>query len=372
MPHSRPPLHNDLSTYESLPDGPVDFPPAAEPPVTGTTPALQAVEAWENWLAHEKRVSARTVSAYRHDVLQMLGFFANHCGGELAVQGLARLKLADFRAWMAHEARRGEEAALRRHRAPDPDSLARSRARRLSSCRSFFAYLEREYAINNPAVSLLRGPKLKTRLPRPLSPEESRLAPQGISEQAQDIPTALRDEALFTLLYGCGLRISEALGLDVGDLERAGGSALLVRGKGGKERYVPLLPIVKHALAAWRKVHPTPAPGAPLFCGVRGGRLNPGVTQRVMRHWRRLQGLPDSATPHALRHAFATHLMQNGADLRAIQELLGHASLSTTQVYTHTDEQRLMAVWQKAHPRADQASATPSAPASPPTHRPAS
>lgn len=317
-------------------------------------PAEKALLAWTDWLAYEKRASARTVEAYRHDVAQALGFFRGHLGGEFPLSALAGLKLADFRAWLAHDAALGEERARKRHRAASPESLARSRARRLSSCRSFFTYLAREYGVSNAAIGLLRGPRLKQRLPRPLGPAEARRAPEGISEQAQTVPAALRDEALFTLLYGAGLRISEALNLNVGDLGRAGGEALLIKGKGGKERYAPLLPAVKKALDAWRAVHPSPTPDAPLFCGARGGRLNPGVAQRAMRQWRQLQGLPDSATPHALRHAFATHLMQGGADLRAIQELLGHASLSTTQVYTLADETHLMDVWRKAHPRAQE------------------
>jgi integrase/recombinase XerC len=162
-----------------------------------------------------------------------------------------------------------------------------------------------------------------------------------------------RDEALFTLLYGCGLRIAEALALDVRDAPRVGDDAMLrVVGKGSKQRVVPVLPVVREAIAAWLALHPSPQPEAPLFVGVRGARLDPAVAQRTMRLFRRLRGMPEHATPHALRHSFATHLLEGGADLRSIQDLLGHASLSTTQRYTSVETTRLMEVWRKAHPRA--------------------
>jgi integrase/recombinase XerC len=170
--------------------------------------------------------------------------------------------------------------------------------------------------------------------------------------EASDTPDIqARDAALMTLLYGAGLRISEALALNVGDLPAAD-DALRVTGKGNKQRIVPLLPVVRAALAVWLKLHPNPGRDEPLFTGARGGRLNPGVAQKQLRDFRRFQGLPEHATPHALRHSFATHLLAGGADLRAIQELLGHASLSTTQRYTDVDTAQLMDVWRKAHPRA--------------------
>jgi integrase/recombinase XerC len=162
-----------------------------------------------------------------------------------------------------------------------------------------------------------------------------------------------RDTALFTLLYGCGLRIAEALSLDVRDAPAPDGEAMLrVVGKGGKERIVPVLPAVREAVAAWLALRPGRQPANPLFIGARGGRLDAAVAQRTLRHFRRLYGLPEHATPHALRHSFATHLLAGGADLRSIQDLLGHASLSTTQRYTTVDEARLVEVWRKAHPRA--------------------
>lgn len=305
--------------------------------------------AWRDWLTFEKRSSPRTVLAYQSDVAQALGFFSHHKGGELPVSSLADLTLSDFRSWLAHETARRAEAP---DSATSPDAQARTRARRLSALRSFFTYLEQEYHIENQAITLLRGPRLKPRLPRPVSQEDALKAPQAIAGQAHTLPVALRDQALFTLLYGAGLRIGEALSLRISDLNTLSSDGIMIHGKGGKERFVPLLPAVKKALADWLNVHPSPHSRAPLFCGVRGKPLNPAVAQRAMRQWRMGEGLPDSATPHALRHAFATHLMQNGADLRTIQELLGHASLSSTQIYTLVDEQHLMDIWKKAHPRA--------------------
>ncbi|EHH67840.1 tyrosine recombinase XerC [Gluconobacter morbifer] len=313
--------------------------------------ALDALRDWTEWLQHEKRSSLRTVEAYRHDIILALNFFGQHLGEEVTLQALQTLSLADLRAWLAHETARGEKPG---RRVTSADGRARSRARRVSALRSFYRYLALRHDVSNPAPSLLATPRLKKRLPRPLSRVQALSAPEGISDDAETSQAALRDRALFTLLYGTGLRIGEALALDVRDLTAAGANMLRVIGKGGKERLVPLLPAVQEALATWKAAHPAPAPDAPLFCGVRGGRLNPGVAQRAMREWRKGEGLPDSATPHALRHSFATHLMEGGADLRSIQELMGHACLSTTQTYTLADEKRLLEVWQKAHPRAGQ------------------
>ncbi|KXV68130.1 recombinase XerC, partial [Gluconobacter japonicus] len=300
---------------------------------------------------HERRSSLRTVEAYRHDIVLALAFFEQHLGGDVDLTSLAKLSLADLRAWLAHETARSEKPT---RRATNADSRARSRARRVSALRSFYRYLAVRFDISNPAPGLLATPRLKKRLPRPLGQEQALAAPEGISDDAYTSAAALRDKALFTLLYGTGLRIGEALALDVRDLSNAGENMLRVVGKGGKERLVPLLPAVRETLETWKAAHPSPSPDAPLFCGTRGGRLNPGVAQRAMREWRKGEGLPDSATPHALRHSFATHLMEGGADLRAIQELMGHASLSTTQAYTLADEKHLLDVWRKAHPRAKQ------------------
>ncbi|WP_317215197.1 tyrosine recombinase XerC [Gluconobacter sp. GP1] len=313
--------------------------------------AHDALRDWTEWLTHERRSSLRTVEAYRHDIVLALAFFEQHLGGDVDLASLAKLSLADLRAWLAHETARSEKPT---RRATNADSRARSRARRVSALRSFYRYLAVRFDVSNPAPGLLATPRLKKRLPRPLGQEQALAAPEGISDDAYTSAAALRDKALFTLLYGTGLRIGEALALDVRDLSYAGENMLRVLGKGGKERLVPLLPAVREALETWKAAHPSPSPDAPLFCGTRGGRLNPGVAQRAMREWRKGEGLPDSATPHALRHSFATHLMEGGADLRAIQELMGHASLSTTQAYTLADEKHLLDVWRKAHPRAEQ------------------
>ncbi|GAD10228.1 tyrosine recombinase xerc [Gluconobacter frateurii NBRC 103465] len=312
--------------------------------------AHDALRDWTEWLTHERRSSLRTVEAYRHDIVLALAFFEQHLGGDVDLTSLAKLSLADLRAWLAHETARSEKPT---RRATNADSRARSRARRVSALRSFYRYLAVRFDLSNPAPGLLATPRLKKRLPRPLGQEQALAAPEGISDDAYTSAAALRDKALFTLLYGTGLRIGEALALDVRDLSNAGENMLRVVGKGGKERLVPLLPAVRETLETWKAAHPSPSPDAPLFCGTRGGRLNPGVAQRAMREWRKGEGLPDSATPHALRHSFATHLMEGGADLRVIQELMGHASLSTTQAYTLADEKHLLDVWRKAHPRAE-------------------
>jgi integrase/recombinase XerC len=247
-----------------------------------------------------------------------------------------------------------QEQASRPHaRRSTPDQAARTRARRVSALRSFFKYLARREGVENPAVSLLRLPRTKKTLPRPLAREDALAAPDDIASMALTPMEEQRNAALFLLLYGCGLRISEALNLNIADLHTMEGSGVLrIHGKGGKERLVPVLPAVCRALEAWRKRHPAPAPDSPLFVGVRGGRLQPAIAQKAMREWRVSNGLPEHVTPHALRHSFATHLMEGGADLRVIQELLGHASLSTTQRYTLADEARLLDVWTRAHPRA--------------------
>ena len=305
----------------------------------------ECLENWLDWLAHEKRASPNTVYAYRNDVASALGFLGEHLGQEPDLNAFAALRTADFRAWLAYDAGRTEK----QH--GTPDGRARSRARRVSALRSFTRYLNTTHGVSASALRQLSAPKTRKRLPRPLTRDVARAAPVEIAALAEHPLCAARDEALFTLLYGAGLRIGEALSLDVRDHDRAAENGLRVIGKGGKERLVPLLPNVAKALAAWRRHHPCPTPEAPLFVGLRGKRLQPAVARRVMQLWREQSGLDATATPHSLRHSFATHLLEGGADLRAIQELLGHASLSTTQNYTLADENHLLAVWQ-AHPRA--------------------
>ncbi len=218
--------------------------------------------------------------------------------------------------------------------------------------KGFYRYLARHHGVANPAPDLLGAPRASKPLPRALPVADAAAITNQIGGEADDPAVDARDTALFTLLYGCGLRIGEALGLAVRDAPRPGGSGgLRVTGKGSKQRIVPVLPVVRAAMAAWLRLHPKPDPDAPLFVGVRGGRLDPAVAQRTLRRYRRHAGLPEHATPHALRHSFATHLLAGGADLRAIQELLGHASLSTTQRYTAVEQDKLLAVWRAAHPR---------------------
>jgi len=291
------------------------------------------------WLAQERRASPATIEAYGGDLADFLGFLAGHLGGEANLRSLRTLSQADLRAWLAHAAANGAGNA--------------TRARRLSALRSFYRYLSRHHGVDNPAVKLIATPKARRPVPRALSPDQARDVADDIGEMSHTARQQARDTALFTLLYGCGLRIAEALALDVRDAPLPGSDApLLVLGKGGKQRIVPVLPAVRDAIAAWLALHPSRANDSPLFIGARGGRLDPAVAQRVLRHFRRLHGLPEHATPHALRHSFATHLLAGGADLRAIQDLLGHASLSTTQRYTAVDEAALLNVWRKAHPRA--------------------
>ncbi|MDG6095545.1 tyrosine recombinase XerC [Acetobacter sp. AN02] len=311
--------------------------------------AAEALEAFLDWMRTQRGASVHTLAAYRGDLERFFAFLSGHLGGLPDMAGFGALPLSDLRSWLAYE----QTAALSPGgRGTTRDRATRTRARRVSALRSFFRYLARHHGIDNPAPVLLSTPKIRATLPRPLSRDDAAEVPDGVASGAVTDMARQRDGALFLLLYGAGLRISEALGLDVRDLDRAGADGVLrITGKGGKERLVPLLPVVRERLAAWRKEHPAPSPDEPLFPGVRGGRLQAPVARRAMQAWRELAGLSDKATPHALRHSFATHLLEGGADLRVIQELLGHASLSTTQRYTLTDEARLMEVWERAHPQ---------------------
>jgi len=305
-----------------------------------------ALAAWLETLARERRASPNTVEAYRSDLSLFLGFLTRHLGEEPGLVALGALHPTDIRGFLAERARQGDGNA--------------TRARRLAAVRGFLRHLARRHGGGTAAIAGLRGPRAKAPVPRALSPEAAKEIASGIGAVHDPdraiLPAmqAARDVALFTLLYGCGLRIAEALGLDVRDAPLPGSeSALRIQGKGGKERLVPVLPAVRRAMADWLAHHPARQPGSPLFLGARGARLDPAVAQRTLRTWRRLAGLPEHATPHALRHSFATHLLGGGADLRAIQELLGHASLSTTQRYTKVDQAALLETWRRAHPRAD-------------------
>ncbi|MGE4219794.1 MAG: tyrosine recombinase XerC [Alphaproteobacteria bacterium] len=309
-------------------------------PVPGLADSRMAefVRAWRQWLESERRASGHTLSAYDRDLIAFLDFLAGHLGAPPAPADLLALRAADFRAWLARRANAG---------------LARtSTARALSVVRSFFRWMRRTGRGDNPAIGLVRTPKLPHAVPKPLGVAEAAEAVAAIGDLASDPWQGLRDAAVATLLYGCGLRISEALSLTRAEAPLAADS-LTITGKGRKQRMVPVLPAVRDALAAYIAACPYPLePDRPLFRGARGGPLSPRIVQMQMQRLRGWLGLPDTATPHALRHSFATHLLGAGGDLRAIQELLGHASLSTTQRYTEVDAEALMATYRKAHPRA--------------------
>lgn len=303
-----------------------------------TEPSAGAEALLTRWLAQLSAVgrrSPKTVEAYRRDVARYLGFMARHRGGPMGQAALGEVTLAELRAWMAEERGRGLSA--------------RSLARALSAVRAFYKWLDAAEGIDCAALQVLRTPKRPARLPRPVSAEAAHALIRDVSADARPW-IAARDRAALTLIWGSGLRISEALGLRQRDAPLA--EVIRVTGKGGKEREVPVLPAARQAVEHYRGLCPhAPGANAPLFLGARGGPLSPRLLQKAMAEARMALGLPATATPHALRHAFATQLLAAGGDLRAVQELLGHASLSTTQVYTGVDEARLMEVYEKAHPR---------------------
>jgi integrase/recombinase XerC len=303
-----------------------------------------AREAWRDWLKSERRLAAHTLIAYEHDVAAFLGFMTTYLGRAPTLDALGRLKPAEFRAWLAERARQG---------------LARtSTARAFSSVRSFFRFLDKRGLAHNASIGAIQTPKLPRSVPKALSERDMEELLEAPAEQEREAWLDLRDAAVLLLLYGAGLRIGEALGLTKGaveDLLKTGRDTLSVTGKGNKTRLVPLLPQALEALGAYRDACPWLAargPGEAFFVGARGGALDPAIVQKRVREIRRGLGLAESVTPHALRHSFATHLLGAGGDLRTIQELLGHASLSTTQRYTDVDSARLTAVYRAAHPRA--------------------
>ena len=297
-------------------------------------------DALVRWIDHLRAIEGAaetTCTAYRADVAGYLAFLAQHMGGAEGIAALGRVTVSDMRAWMAHERGRGVSA--------------RSLARALSAVKGFARWGAERKAFDPTAILATRAPKFRRKLPRPLGEEAARTLIETVDSQAKEPWVAARDTAVITLLYGCGLRISEALSLTGAVLPL--GAGLRIRGKGGKERMVPVIAPAQRAVATYARLCPHDlVPGAPLFRGVRGGALNPRLVQRTMESVRLQLGLPATATPHALRHSFATHLLGAGGDLRAIQELLGHASLSTTQAYTAVDTARLMEVYDAAHPRA--------------------
>jgi integrase/recombinase XerC len=302
----------------------------------------RAVARWCRWLAEERRLSAHTLAAYRTDLAGFLAFLTEHLGHEPGLAEISGLKPADLRGWLARRQGMG---------------LARSSsARAQSAVRNFLRFLARRRLADASQLVAMRGPRLPRSLPRALGIEEVRELADAVAGEPTAEWIAARDVALVLLLYGCGLRIGEALSLKRGEAPAPGQDALKVTGKGRKERLVPVLPVVAEAVGDYlaRCPHAT-APEGPLFLGARGGKLSPRLLQRSLARLRTALGLPEWATPHALRHSFATHLLAQGGDLRTIQELLGHASLSTTQRYTEVDAARLAAVYRSAHPRARQA-----------------
>jgi integrase/recombinase XerC len=286
-------------------------------------------------LGSVKRLAPNTLEAYGRDISQFMSFLAGHMGGPISLQSLKELRAADIRAFMAQ--RREESLG------------SRSLARVLSALKSFFAFLERESILATEALNAIRTPKIPRSLPKALTVVEAKQTITATDEMEDRPWIAARDMAVISLCYGAGLRISEALALTKGDLES---DVLRVTGKGGKIRMVPMITPVRQAIEDYLKLSPFKLwPEDPLFRGVRGGVLSPRLIQKRMEQLRSALSLPPSATPHALRHSFATHLLGKGCDLRAIQELLGHASLSTTQIYTAVDTDRLMESYAKAHPR---------------------
>lgn len=307
-----------------------------------TIPAAEDVRphlrAWYAYLMAERRSSPATLIAYHRDVLRFFDFLVDHLGGTADLAALAALELRDFRAFLSHRRSEGLKS--------------RSLARGLSSIRSFFRFLDRNGILASAALSALRSPRLPHAIPKPLSPGAAIGLLNEATEEERTAPwIAARDAAVLTLLYGCGLRIAEALSLDRRDAPLR--ETLRITGKGNKERVVPVLAVAREAVDDYLRLCPFGLmPEDPLFVGTRGRRLDQRAVRETVIRLRKRLGLADTATPHALRHSFATHLLAGGGDLRSIQELLGHASLSTTQMYTEVDAKRLLDIYDKAHPRA--------------------
>ena len=307
--------------------------------ITAEPSVIKAIAAWQNWLRHERRAAENTIISYENDLKGFLLFLSEHLGYLPGLSDLAVLTSLDFRSYLA---RRNVDGHSRS-----------STARAVSTLRSFFRFLERRNLAENAAIHALRPQKIPRSIPKALSAEDALEAVTEVEKLSEETWVGKRDKAFLFLLYGCGLRIGEAIGLNRGHVDGADTDMIRVIGKGGKERIVPVLPAVQKAIADYLAICPynLKAEG-PLFVGVRGARLNPGVAQKQVRIVRKLLRLPETATPHAFRHSFATHLLAGGGDLRTIQELLGHASLSTTQRYTDVNAAQLQTVYANAHPRA--------------------
>ncbi|MBR5129837.1 MAG: tyrosine recombinase XerC [Alphaproteobacteria bacterium] len=304
---------------------------------TTDTKVISAIEEWQKHLMLERRLSKKTGESYLMDIKEFSSFLYDYMSDMVSVKMLKNLKVSDFRAFLVERAKQKLSRA--------------STARCLSALRNYFKFLAKEGIVENAAIMSVRSAHPAKVLPKPLSVEDAGRFLDAVEHLAQEPWQGARDKAMYMLMYGCGLRIAETLSLNVGDILGAG-DAFTITGKGNKQRLVPLLPIVKKTLQAYIKVHPNPKKTEPLFVGSRFDRINPGVVQRNVRVIRRYLQLPDTVTPHALRHSFATHLLQGGGDLRTVQELLGHASLSATQRYTEIDMAGLQKVYEHAHPRA--------------------
>ena len=301
-------------------------------------PGLAAlVQDWLDRLSVERDASEATIVAYRRDMDQFLAWLATHMGRSVSLDDLGALDMRAFRSFMASRRRAGLES--------------RSLARTMSALRGFYRFLEKEEIVAARAVFSVAMPKVPRGVPKPLTREKAAALVEDSMATELDWIVA-RDTAVLLLLYGSGLRISEALGIRGKDAPTRLRDVLRIEGKGGKERLVPVLPITIDAVDRYRRLCPYPLdPEGSLFLGAKGGPLSPRIIQLAIARARDALGLPETATPHALRHSFATHLLSAGADLRQIQELLGHASLSTTQIYTEVDRERLLEVYDKAHPR---------------------
>lgn len=291
---------------------------------------------WISWLKLTKRFSVHTIIAYRYDLGEFLNFLTRHKNALIDEDQLVTLKITDFRSWLAYR--------------KSKNYSARSTARALSVVRNFYTYLGKESGKICGALSGIQPPRLKANLPKPLTEIQADKLVSDIETFSEEPWIGLRNKALFVLLYATGMRISESLSLTGNHLPLT--DRLVILGKGKKQRIIPIIPAVKEAVIEYVKACPYPLlSDTPLFLGARGGKLQPAIAQRTLQQYRQLMGLPDYVTPHALRHSCATHLMAHTKDLRAIQELLGHASLSTTQMYTDIDQQQLLATYTQAHPR---------------------
>ena len=299
--------------------------------------ASAALKSWQQQMTHGRRLSPRTVEAYSHDVGSFIAFLATHRGEMIDDKALADVSPADVRGWLA----------TRRQDGLGPRGVARA----VSALRTFFVFLDKHHGVENQSIRRVKQPKLPPSVPKPVSIPGAQALLDEAELSGSEPWMAARNVAVLTLLYAAGLRISEALSLNGEDAPLP--ETLVITGKGNKQRIVPLLPDAREAVDRFLAIAPyKPLRGEPLFRGAHGKRLHPRLVQALMQNLRRALGLPESATPHALRHAFATHLLGAGGDLRAIQELLGHASLSTTQRYTAVDQTHLLKVYENAHPRA--------------------